>query len=139
MREVMTAARGGAKVVLTSRDYIYRDARRYFKEYAYPLLHEQQVVVDAAQLSPEERQILYNHIKLGDQPNDVRSAVKPHLHAAADTEPFYPEAAPRTGLGAVLMCATFSQPGQRTRANVRKCYFVLRRESSPPAQGPAGE
>ncbi|MDX2828301.1 hypothetical protein PV416_46460 [Streptomyces ipomoeae] len=101
MREVMAAVRGGAKVVLTSRDYIYRDARRYLKESTYPLLHEQQVVVDAAQLSPEERrQILYNHIKLGDQPRDVRSSMKPHLHDAADADPFYPEAARRLGLQA---------------------------------------
>ncbi|QOV33274.1 ATP-binding protein [Streptomyces ferrugineus] len=104
MREVMTAVRGGAKVVLTSRDYIYRDARRYLKESAYPLLHEQQVVVDAAQLSPEERrQILYNHIKLGDQPREVRSSMKPHLHEAADADPFYPEAARRLGLQAFTL------------------------------------
>ncbi|WP_393096702.1 hypothetical protein [Streptomyces sp. LN325] len=101
MREVMTAVRSGAKVVLTSRDYIYRDARRYLKESTYPLLHEQRVVVDAAQLSPEERrQILYNHIKLGDQPREIRSSMKYHLHEAADADPFYPEAARRLGLQA---------------------------------------
>ncbi|GHB75624.1 hypothetical protein GCM10010377_77530 [Streptomyces viridiviolaceus] len=98
MRQIMAAIRGGAKVVLTSRDYIYRDARPYLKESAHPLLHEQQVVIDVAQLpAHERRQILYNHIKLGDQPNGVRSAMKPHLHAAADTEPFYPEVAKRLG------------------------------------------
>ncbi|MEU6807223.1 hypothetical protein, partial [Streptomyces neyagawaensis] len=99
MRDVMTAVRAGAKVVLTSRDYIYRDARPYLKEYAYPLLHEQQIVVDATQLSPEERrQILYNHIKLGDQPREVRRSMKFHLYEAADADPFYPEAARRLGL-----------------------------------------
>ncbi|CAL9327334.1 hypothetical protein [Streptomyces sp. SudanB52_2052] len=98
MRHVMTAVRGGAKVVLTSRDYIYRDARPYLKEYAYPLLHEQQVVVDVAQLPlHERRQILYNHIKLGDQPREVRRKMKPHLDAAAATEPFHPEVARRLG------------------------------------------
>jgi hypothetical protein len=98
MRHVMTAVRGGAKVVLTSRDYIYRDARPYLKEYAYPLLHEQQVVVDVAQLPlHERRQILYNHIKLGDQPREVRAKMKPHLDAAAATEPFHPEVARRLG------------------------------------------
>ncbi|MFC9465137.1 nSTAND3 domain-containing NTPase [Streptomyces coelicoflavus] len=98
MRHVMTAVRGGAKVVLTSRDYIYRDARTYLKEYAYPLLHEQQVVVDVAQLPlHERRQILYNHIKLGDQPQDVRARMKPHLDSAAATEPFHPEVARRLG------------------------------------------
>ncbi|MZE76722.1 hypothetical protein [Streptomyces xinghaiensis] len=98
MRHVMTAVRGGAKVVLTSRDYIYRDARPYLKEYAYPLLHEQQVVVDVAQLPLQERrQILYNHIKLGDQPREVRARMKPHLDSAAETEPFHPEVARRLG------------------------------------------
>ncbi|MFC5645011.1 hypothetical protein [Kitasatospora cinereorecta] len=98
MRQVMTAVHGGAKVVLTSRDYIYRDARPYLKEYAYPLLHEQQVVVDVAQLPLEERrQILYNHISLGDQPPTVRAKMKPHLEAAATQEPFHPEVARRLG------------------------------------------
>lgn len=101
MREVMTAVRAGAKVVLTSRDYVYRDARRYLKESTYPLLHEQQVVVDATQLRPEERrQILYNHIRLGDQPREVRSSMKPYLLEASDADPFYPEAARRLGLQA---------------------------------------
>lgn len=88
MRQVMTAVHGGAKIVLTSRDYIYRDARPHLKEYAYPLLHEQQVVVDVAQLPPEERrQILYNHINLGDQPAEVRGKMKPHLEEAAAQDP----------------------------------------------------
>lgn len=101
MQKVMAAVHGGAKVVFTSRDYIYRDARRYLKEYAYPLLNEQRVVVDAALFSPEERQqIVYNHVKLGDQPPEVRSSLKPHLRDAADAEPFYPEAARRLGLQA---------------------------------------
>ncbi|WP_406320195.1 hypothetical protein [Streptomyces sp. NBC_01637] len=52
MRKVMTAVHGGAQVVLTSHDYNYRNARRYLKEPAYLLLHEQQIVVDAALLSP---------------------------------------------------------------------------------------
>ncbi|UKY49837.1 hypothetical protein [Streptomyces inhibens] len=98
MRKVMAAVHGGAKVVLTSRDYIYRDARPYLKEYAYPLLHEQQVVVDVAQLPmAERRQILYNHVKRGDQPREIRAAMKPHLDAAAAAEPFHPEVARRLG------------------------------------------
>ncbi|MFE6555648.1 hypothetical protein ACFYYI_18075 [Streptomyces sp. NPDC002387] len=101
MRQVMAAVHGGAKVVLTSRDYIYRDARPYLKESTYPLLHEQQVVVDVAQLpAHERRQIVYNHIKLGDQPREVRTNLKPHLPAAADADPFYPEVARRLGLQA---------------------------------------
>ncbi|WP_406436651.1 hypothetical protein OHB14_61765 [Streptomyces sp. NBC_01613] len=98
MLEVMTAVHAGAKIVLTSRDYIYRDARPHLKESTYLRQNEQQVVVDTAQITAtERRQILYNHIRLGDQPRDVRSAMKPYLPAAADAIPFYPEVARRLG------------------------------------------
>lgn len=98
MPKVMAAVRGGSKVVMTSRDYIYRDARKLLKEYAYPLLHEQQVVIDVADLSQQERrQILYNHVRLGDQPQEFRAAIKEHLIDAADQKPFRPEVARRLG------------------------------------------
>lgn len=98
MLEVMTAVRAGVKIVLTSRDYIYRDARPYLKESTYLRQNEQQVVIDTAQITAtERRQILYNHIRLGDQSRDVRSAMKPYLPAAADAVPFYPEVARRLG------------------------------------------
>ena len=96
--KVMAAVKGGAKVVLTSRDYIYRAARPLLKEYAYPRLREQQVVIDVANLTRQERhQILYNHIRLGDQPREVRTKLKPHLVEAADQSPFRPEVARRLG------------------------------------------
>lgn len=96
--KVMAAVKGGAKMVLTCRDYIYRDARPLLKEYAFPLLHEQQIVIDVAELSQQERQqILYNHIRLGDQPGKVRTALKPHLSDTAEQTPFRPEVARRLG------------------------------------------
>ena len=56
----------GARVVLTSRDISYRRAKQDLKESAFPLMRESQVVVDVQDISKEERrQILYNHIKLG--------------------------------------------------------------------------
>ncbi|MFF2205547.1 hypothetical protein [Streptomyces sp. NPDC058145] len=98
---VMSAVKNGARVVLTSRNYIYNEARPLLKPYAYPLLHEQQVTVDVADLARSERQqILYNHLAAGDQPANVLSQMKPHLEAAADAEPFRPEAARRLGLQA---------------------------------------
>ncbi|HEX5120065.1 MAG TPA: hypothetical protein VFW65_33165 [Pseudonocardiaceae bacterium] len=98
MAKVMTAVNGGAKVVLTSRDYIYRQARVLLKEYAYPLLHENQVVIDVAKLSRQERQqIVYNHIRRGDQSEHFRSAIKPFLKDVADQTPFRPEVARRLG------------------------------------------
>lgn len=99
--QIMSAVSSGARVVLTSRTYIYREARPILKEYSYPLLHEQQVVVDVADISmSEKRQIVYNHLAAGDQPKEVRSRMKPLLEFAAQVEPFRPEAARRLGLRA---------------------------------------
>ena len=96
--KVMAAIKGGAKVVLTSRDYIYRDARPLLKEYHFPLLQEQKVVIDVAEMSLRERQqIVYNHIRLGDQPASFRNALKPYLTDVADQQPFRPEIARRLG------------------------------------------
>lgn len=101
MPKVMAAIKGGARVVLTSRDYIYRAARPSLKEYAYPLLREHQVVIDVAELSTQERQqIIYNHLRLGDQPKEFRTAVKPYLVSLADQRPFRPEVARRLGMQA---------------------------------------
>lgn len=96
--QIKTMLRKGAKIVMTSRDYIYNSARKDLKESAFPLLKESQVVIDVHDLSLEEKQqILYNHLKLGRQPHDFRSAVKPHLEAVAAHERFVPETARRLG------------------------------------------
>jgi hypothetical protein len=99
MDHVMSAVSRGARVVLTSRSYIYRDARPLLKEYHYPRLREQQVLIDVEDLTLKERkQILYNHIASGDQPAAVRAALKPFLDHAAAAKPFLPEMARRLGL-----------------------------------------
>lgn len=99
MPHVMAAIGKGARVVLTSRDYIYQDARPLLKDYSYPRLREQQVTVDVEDVSIlERRQILYNHIAYGDQPAEVRRKLKPFLEHAAAVEPFRPEMARRLGL-----------------------------------------
>lgn len=96
MDQVMTAVKGGAKIILTSRDYIYQQARVHLKEYAYPLLHEQAVVVDVAQLTnSEKRQILYNHLKAGDQPRETLRRWRSKLPDVAAYERFQPELARR--------------------------------------------
>lgn len=98
MPEVMAAIKKGAKVVMTSRDYIYRDARPLLKEYAYPLLKESQVVINVHNLAKDEKeQILYNHIKLGNQTSQYRKTLKPHLEKVASVEKFLPEVARRLG------------------------------------------
>jgi energy-coupling factor transporter ATP-binding protein EcfA2 len=101
MDQVMAAVGHGAKVLLTSRDYIYRDAKPLLKEYAYPRLRENQVVVDVANLSvSEKRQILYNHLKAGDQERSRLEAWSPHLKGVASLRSFQPEIARRLSLRA---------------------------------------
>ena len=94
--QVKTMLRQGAKIVMTSRDYIYNRARNDLKESAFPLLSESQVVIDVHDLSDSERQqILYNHLKLGKQPTAFRSSIKPHLEFMAANSRFIPETARR--------------------------------------------
>jgi len=95
---INTMLRQRAKIVMTSRDYIYKRARNDLKEGAFPLLRESQVVIDVQDLTSEEKQqILYNHIKLGKQAKEFRSAIKPHLPFIAAHSRFVPETARRLG------------------------------------------
>lgn len=96
---LMTAAvRKGARFLLTSRTYIWRAAHRDLKTSAFPLFDKAQVVINVQGLEPSEKaQILYNHIKRGDQPKSFRAAIKPHLPAVAEDNEFLPETARRLG------------------------------------------
>jgi len=112
MPHVMTAISKGARVVLTSRDYIYQDARPLLKEYAYPRLREHKVLVNVEDLTVDERkQILYNHLARGDQPADVKAEMKPFLDHAATAEPFRPEMAHRLGLRAFTSGLSLTEAG----------------------------
>ena len=96
--KVKAMINSGARVVLTSRDYIYNRAKHSLKESAFPLMRESQVVIDVKEVTPEERrQILYNHIKLGTQPQNFRTAIKPYLEHIASHPRFIPETARRLG------------------------------------------
>ena len=96
--QIQAMLRSGAKIVMTSRDYIYNRAHKHLKDSAFPLLEESQVVIDVHDLSSEEReQILYNHIKLGNQDRSFRTEIKPHLQDVADHPRFIPETARRLG------------------------------------------
>ena len=88
--------RKGAKVAMTSRDYIYNRARKDLKESAFPLLKESKVVIDVHDLTiQEKRQILYNHLKLGKQPHSFRTKIKPYLEVVASHPRYIPETARR--------------------------------------------
>jgi energy-coupling factor transporter ATP-binding protein EcfA2 len=86
----------GSKIVMTSRDYIYKQARQKLKESAFPLFQESQTVVNVHDLTAEERaQILYNHLKLGRQPQDFREKIEDFLDGVASHQRFIPEIARR--------------------------------------------
>lgn len=92
------ASRRGAKIIFTSRDYIYRSAKSFLKQSAFPLIQESQVVIHVEQLTKDEKeQILYNHIRLGAQPRDFKTEVKSLLPVVSAHERFSPEIARRLG------------------------------------------
>lgn len=109
---VNAAIQRGAKVLFTSRDYIYKSAKRYLKESALPVIKESQVVINIEKLSKEEReQILYNHIRLGNQPIPYKTKLKPLLPEVARNEKFSPEIARRLGNPLFTKELILSKPG----------------------------
>jgi hypothetical protein len=98
LAHVNGAIRKGTRVLLTSRDYIYRSAKSYLKESALPVIRESQVIINVQELSRQEReQILYNHIRLGSQSKSFKKKIKEFLPACAVHEGFSPELARRLG------------------------------------------
>lgn len=95
---IQGAIKRGTRFLITSRDYIWKAAQRDLKIQALPILGKSQVIINVHELSTQEKaQILYNHLKLGDQPADFRAAVKSYLPAIAERKDFLPEAARRFG------------------------------------------
>lgn len=80
----------------------------------FPLMNESQVVVDVHDLSiDEKRQMLYKHIKLGNQQNPFRQKIKPFLEAVSKNKRFIPEATRR-----------FSDPYFTTKLYLSD-YFIM--------------
>lgn len=95
---INSAIHKGAKVIFTSRTYVYKYAKKYLKESALPVIKESQVVIHVENLSKDEReQILYNHVKLGNQDQTYKKKIKPFLFEVAAHEKFSPEIARRLG------------------------------------------
>ncbi|WPJ94396.1 hypothetical protein SH580_13230 [Coraliomargarita algicola] len=93
-----TAIKKGARVVFTSRTNIYNAAKRDLKLSSFPLLTDSQVLVEVEKLGlPEKERILYNHLRMGEQPVEFRAKVKPFLPAFAEHPKFLPEIARRLG------------------------------------------
>tara|TARA_R110002074_G_C12554346_1_gene666930 strand:- start:834 stop:3044 length:2211 start_codon:yes stop_codon:yes gene_type:complete len=92
------AIKRGSRFLFTSRDYIWRDARKELKLQALPILSKSQVIINVHELTVEERaRILYNHLKLGDQNEEFRLTIRPMLPDIATRNDFLPETARRLG------------------------------------------
>lgn len=92
------AIKAGARILFTSRTHIWESARPNLKISQFPLLGRSQVIINVHGLSNDERaQILYNHIKMGDQPAEIRTELKTLLAAGAANGGFLPETARRLG------------------------------------------
>ncbi len=93
-----TAIRRNTIILFTSRDYIYHAAKSDLKISAFPLLENSQVIINVQELSlKEKKQILYNHIKLGDQEVAFKRGIKYFLDDVATSHHFLPEIARRLG------------------------------------------
>jgi hypothetical protein len=93
---VAAAINRGSKVLFTSRNYIYKSAKKYLKEASLPILKDSQVIINVEDISETEKeQILYNHIKLGNQPVQYKQEIKPLLPNVVLNAKFSPEIARR--------------------------------------------
>jgi hypothetical protein len=95
---VYAAHKQGYRFVFTSRDYIFEGAKEAIKQTALPILFDSQVVIKVEDLTKSEKQqILYNHIKLGNQSRSFKSSIKEFLGDVVDQPGFMPEIARRLG------------------------------------------
>jgi hypothetical protein len=98
LKLIRAAVKAGARVLMTSRTYIWNAAKRDLKLSEFPLFTNSQVIIDVQGLSDVERaQILYNHIRRGDQSSEWRERIRDFLPAIATNRRFLPESARRLG------------------------------------------
>lgn len=137
MDQVMAAISQGCRVLLTSRDYIYRDAAPFLKEYAHSLLRNQKIAIAVSELTADERrQILYNHLKAGDQADQTLAAWRPHLPALAAVRRFQPEVARRLSYQAFTSSSVLTSKTQLVDYFARPVQFLadVLRQLEPAAQ-----
>jgi energy-coupling factor transporter ATP-binding protein EcfA2 len=99
MPKLKTALDHGCHFILTSRTHIWNDARPRLGSRNHPLLEEAgSAVVDVGHLTQSEReQILYNHLKAGNQPPSWKASIKEHLPELSKNYRLLPELARRLG------------------------------------------
>ncbi len=98
MPKLKTALDHGCHFILTSRTHIWNDAAPRLGSRNHPLLASRDAVVNVGDLTQSEReQILYNHLKAGNQPLDWKAKIKNHLPQISKARSLLPELARRLG------------------------------------------
>lgn len=98
MNKVKAAINAGNRFVLTSRRHIWMAAKLKLATRNHPRFADKKAVVNVGDLSPDERkQILYNHIKAGNQSKKWKIEIKHFLEGLSNEPAFLPEIARRLG------------------------------------------
>lgn len=98
MNKVRAAISAGNRFVLTSRTHIWNAAKYKLATRNHHNLADGSAVIEVGSLSPEERsQILYNHLKNGNQPSVWKRKLKPYLTKISELPNLLPEIARRLG------------------------------------------
>lgn len=98
MPKLKTALDHGCHFILTSRTHIWNEAEPRLGSRNHPLLAKGTAVVNVGRLTQSEReQILYNHLKAGNQPLDWKARIKDHLIQLSKENGLLPELARRLG------------------------------------------
>lgn len=96
--KVTAAINGGNRFLFTSRSYIYNAAHGKLGSRNLALFRTRDAVVNVGELTKLEKgQILYNHIKHGDQKDDWKSKAKGHLASILEVPNFLPGISERLG------------------------------------------
>ena len=93
-----SAIKKNTRFLLTSRDYIWNSAKSDLKKGKFPLFNESKVIIEVQNLTEYERaQMVYYHLKHGDQPKSFKTDIKEQLPAIVKNRVFFPESARRLG------------------------------------------
>jgi energy-coupling factor transporter ATP-binding protein EcfA2 len=96
--KIQAAIKQGNTFVLTSRRHIYFAAKKKLGTRNHPSFRDESAIVDVgATTRVERRQMLYNHVKYGDQSQAWKARVRPSLEEISKVTDFVPEIARRLG------------------------------------------
>lgn len=125
MPSVQAATQHGNRFIFTSRRHIYEEAKPKLGTRNHPLFRNTEAVVDVGILTQSEKeQILYNHIKAGNQSKIWKKQVKTFLNSVTRREMFLPEIARRLGNSSFTVNLEIDQKGLNSFFDDPKDHLV---------------